>query len=194
MSYPVKTTSVLKTKMIQKEFQRNLVTLKKQPVLQESWHPCHVATGGVQQSDSRHCNWYFQPRTTYFLYFEVGETYVTVSFLRVVLTLFTTRSRILLEKKDQCREQRWKLDKDLMLLVFLSRLPGPLFVSFPQAFPLHIWREQLFLCGENYFYSKSGKKDFSTQDLVRTRLGLGAFQLGLFWKRNILVKQIEFIS
>ena len=32
---------------------------------------------------------------------------------------------------------------DLILLVFFSRLPGPLLVSFPQAFALHIWREKL---------------------------------------------------
>ena len=32
---------------------------------------------------------------------------------------------------------------DLILLVFFSRLPGPLLVSFPQAFALQIWREKL---------------------------------------------------
>ena len=40
--------------------------------------------------------------------------------------------------------QRWKYDRDLILLVFLSRLPGPLFVSFPQAFALQIWWKEIY--------------------------------------------------
>ena len=172
MSYPVKTTSVLKTKTIHKEFQRNLVTLKKSTCSPRKLAsmPCRhrrSPTIWLKTLQLIFCN---HEQFSEAVLNEVGEPYVTDSFLRVALTLFTTRSRILLEKKDQCyREQRWKFNNDrphaFGVLEQASRTTLRLFS--PSISAPYLARTIISMWWK-LFLLQIWQKDISTPDLVRT--------------------------